>query len=216
MTGFFVTLEGPDGSGKTTQAGLLAEWLRAAGYPLVTAREPGSTVIGERIRALLHDPAYTEMSARAEILLYSAARAQLVEQVIRPALAAGNIVLCDRYYDSTYAYQGYGRGLSLAALQTITGFATGGLSPDLTFYLDVVPEVGLRRRQQGGGEYNRLDREALAFHERVRAGYLALVAAEPERWVSVEATGSVDEVQARLQAVLQERLAHWPRPVDRR
>lgn len=210
MTGFFVTLEGPDGSGKTTQARPLVEWLRAAGYPLVTAREPGSTLIGERIRALVHDPAYTEMSAQAEILLYSAARAQLVEQVIRPALAAGNVVLCDRYYDSTYAYQGYGRGLPLAALRAITEFATGGLRPDLTLYLDVSPEVGLRRRRVSGEEYNRLDREALAFHERVRAGYLALVAAEPERWVSVDATGPVDEVQARLQAVLKARLANWP------
>lgn len=212
MTGFFLTLEGADGSGKTTQAGLLAAWLRTAGYPLVTAREPGSTVIGERVRALVHDPAHTEIYARTEVLLYSAARAQLVEEVIRPALAAGAIVLCDRYYDSTYAYQGYGRGLSLAALHAITEFATGGLRPDLTLYLDIAPEVGLRRRQQGGGEYNRLDREALDFHERVRAGYLALAAAEPERWVMVDAAGPVEAVQAQLQAVLQARLAGWSRP----
>lgn len=204
--GLFITLEGPEGSGKTTQAALLHEWLLAEGYTVLRTREPGGTRIGERIRDVLHDPAHTEMAAQAEILLYSAARAQLVAEVIRPALAAGQLVLCDRYFDSTYAYQGYGRGLPLDVLREITRFATGGLLPDVTLYLDVLPEVGLQRRVQGGGEINRLDREALAFHERVRAGYLELARQEPARWVQVDASGAIAAVQAELRQQLSRRL----------
>lgn len=203
--GLFITLEGPDGSGKTTQAALLYAWLTAEGYSVLQTREPGGTRIGERIRAVLHDPAHTEMAAPAEILLYSAARAQLVAEVIRPALAAGQLVLCDRYFDSTYAYQGYGRGLPLDVLREITRFATGGLIPDVTFYLDLPPEVGLQRRLQGGGEINRLDQETLAFHERVRAGYLELLRQEPQRWVRLDAGGAIEDVQAALRA----QLASW-------
>ncbi len=197
--GFFVTLEGPEGSGKTTQLPLLATWLEARGYSVLKTREPGGTSIGERIRDLLHDPAHIEMTPRAEILLYSASRAQLVAEVIRPALQAGKVVLCDRYFDSTYAYQGYGRGLPLDALREITQFATGGLMPDVTFYLDIEPEAGLRRRADAGEEMNRLDRETLAFHRRVREGYQALIAADPSRWVTIDARGSVEAVHARLQ-----------------
>jgi len=197
--GILITLEGPEGSGKTTQLPLLADWLEARGYAVLKTREPGGTSIGESIRNLLHDPAHTEMTSRAEILLYSASRAQLVAEVIQPALQAGKIVLCDRYFDSTFAYQGYGRGLPLEALQEITQFATGGLMPDVTFYLDIEPEEGLRRRADGGEEMNRLDRETLAFHCRVREGYQALIAADPERWVTVDARGTVEAVRVRLQ-----------------
>ncbi len=228
--GRFITFEGPDGSGKTTQLGLLARWLESPastsaphppphrggqeggrqpgfrGYTVLTTREPGGTPIGEAIRDLLHDCAHTEMTASAEILLYSASRAQLVREVIRPALERGTIVLCDRYFDSTYAYQGYGRGLSLAMLKTITTFAirdaVGVLIPDLTLYLDVPPEVGLARRQQGGEEMNRLDREALDFHERVRDGYLAMAKEDPDRWRIVDATGSIPEVQETLRSLV--------------
>ncbi len=206
VPGLFITLEGPEGSGKTTQLPLLSAWLTAQGYDVLRTREPGGTSIGERVRELLHDPAHTEMSARAEILLYSASRAQLVAEVIRPALAAGRVVLCDRYFDSTYAYQGYGRGLSLTDLRAITRFATDGLMPDVTLYLDMKPEVGLQRRVTGGEEMNRLDREALDFHRRVRAGYLELASAEPGRWVVMDAAGSVAEVQAQLRAQLAARL----------
>ena len=202
----FITLEGPDGSGKTTQARLLAEWLRKQGYDVVLTREPGGTHIGDQIRAVLHDPRNTEMDARTEILLYSASRAQHVAQRIRPTLAAGKIVISDRYADSTLAYQGYGRGLDLEILRAITAFATGGLTPDLTLYLDVAPQEGLQRRRLGGEEWNRLDAEALEFHRRVRAGYMELVRQEPERWAVIDGARSVEEVQAEIRALVQAKL----------
>ena len=202
----FISLEGPDGSGKTTQARLLAEWLREQGYEAVLTREPGGTDIGDQIRTVLHDPHNTAIDARTEILLYSASRAQHVVERIRPALAAGKIVISDRYADSTLAYQGYGRGLNLATLRTITAFATDGLTPDLTLYLDIAPEEGLQRRQVSGDEWNRLDAEALEFHQRARAGYLELVKQEPERWVVINAARSVEEVQAEVRALVRARL----------
>jgi len=204
----FITLEGPDGSGKTTQARLLAEWLREQGYEVVLTREPGGTDIGDQIRQVLHDPCNTAMDARTEILLYSASRAQHVAQRMRTALAAGKIVISDRYADSTLAYQGYGRGLDLEKLRTITVFATGGLTPDLTFYLDITSQEGLQRRQLGGDEWNRLDAEKLEFHQRVRAGYLELVKQEPERWVVINAARSVEEVQAEVRTLVRARLNH--------
>ena len=202
----FITLEGPDGSGKTTQARLLAEWLQGQGYDVVLTREPGGTDIGDQIRAVLHDPCNKAMDARTEILLYSASRAQHVAQQIQPALAGGQVVVSDRYADSTLAYQGYGRGLDLETLRRITEFATGGLTPDLTLYLDIMPEEGLERRQLGGGEWNRLDAEALEFHQRVRSGYLELIEQEPERWIAVDADRAVEEVQAEIRVGVRERL----------
>jgi dTMP kinase len=202
----FITFEGPDGSGKTTQARLLAEWLRERGYEAVLTREPGGTDIGDQIRTVLHDPANGAMDARTEILLYSASRAQHVAQRIRPALAAGQIVVSDRYADSTLAYQGHGRGLDLETLRQITDFATGGLTPDLTLYLDIPPEEGLERRQVGGDEWNRLDAEALDFHQRVRTGYLRLIKAEPERWVVVNGDRPVEEVREEIRGVVEERM----------
>jgi dTMP kinase len=206
LMSMFITLEGPEGSGKTTQARLLAAWLRDQGYQVTLTREPGGTDIGDQIRAVLHDPENSAIDARTEILLYSASRAQHVAQRVRPALAAGEIVVSDRYADSTLAYQGYGRGLDLEALRRITGFATGGLAPDLTLYLDIPAEDGLQRRQLGGGEWNRLDAESLEFHQRVRAGYLELVKQEPERWVVIHAARSVEEVQTEIRDVVQGRL----------
>ena len=183
----FITIEGPDGGGKTTQVRLIYEALREAGVNVLLTREPGGTSIGDQIRTVLHDVGNKEMDPAAEILLYSASRAQLVSQIIRPALAAGRVVLCDRYADSTMAYQGHGRELDLDVLRTITRFATGGLKPDLTLLLDLPVEAGLARRKSGGEEWNRMDQQTLEFHRRTRDGYLQLAAAEPERWVRIDA-----------------------------
>jgi len=206
-TGFFITFEGPDGSGKSTQIQGLAEHLRTHGFDVLLTREPGGTAISEEIRSLLHDLRHADMAPRAEILLYSAARAQLVAQIIRPHLKAGGLALSDRYADSTLAYQGYGHGLDLDTLRLITTFATDGLRPDLTLLFDIDAEEGLRRRQQGGVEWNRLDAYDLDFHRRVRAGYLELVRAEPERWVCLDATQDRDALQAEVRRVVIERLA---------
>jgi dTMP kinase len=202
----FITFEGPDGSGKTTQLQLLVRWLHEREREVVLTREPGGTAIGEQIRTVLHDPDNKAMDSRTEILLYAADRAQHVAQMIRPALANDKIVISDRYVDSTLAYQGYGREMDLARLRTITDFATGGLKPDLTFYLDILPEEGLQRRQLGGEEWNRMDAEALAFHRRVRAGYLALVEADQGRWEVIDADRPVEDVQAEIRSVVAKRL----------
>lgn len=198
----FITFEGPDGSGKSTQIKRLAETLTGLGQQVLLTREPGGTEISEQIRHVLHDLRNQAMQPRAEILLYSAARAQLVGEKIRPHLAAGGIVLSDRYADSTMAYQGYGHGLDLETLRLITMFATDNLKPDLTLLFDLDPEVGLKRRLSNGGEWNRLDDYALAFHQRVRAGYLELARAEPERWVRLNALQAVDTLQAEVQAIV--------------
>ncbi len=202
----FITFEGPEGSGKTTQIKLLTTYLLAQGWAVVATREPGGTVIGDQIRGCLHDVNNTAMTAAAELLLYSASRAQIVGELIRPALAQGHIVLCDRYADSTLAYQGYGRGLDLTALRQITQFATGGLQPDLTLFLDVDVEAGLARRQQGGDEMNRLDREAVAFHQKVRAGYFQLIAADAARWVMINAERPVAVIQSEIREIVRGRI----------
>jgi dTMP kinase len=209
--GVFITFEGPEGSGKSTQIGLLADRLRADGHDVLTTREPGGTPIGDQVRTVLHDVSNTAMVAEAEILLYAASRAQHVNQLIRPALARGAIVLSDRYADSTTAYQGYGRGLDLVALRQITAFATGGLTPHLTIYLDCPVEEGLNRKQLalalGEGEWNRLDQETVAFHRRVRQGYLALVAAEPARWLVLDACRSIEELRQQIHKAVKKLLA---------
>jgi dTMP kinase len=202
----FITFEGPEGGGKSTQIRLLAVYLEERGFAVKTAREPGGTAIGDQIRRVVHDTANTAMSPAAEVLLYSASRAQLVAEIIRPALAAGRIVLCDRFADSTLAYQGYGRGLDRAALAALTAIATGGLTPELTLLLDVDVRRGLARRLARGEEMNRLDLEAVAFHERVRAGYQTLAAAEPLRWVTIDADRPVDEVQSEIRQIVTQRL----------
>lgn len=195
-SGVFITFEGPEGGGKTTQIRLLAAWLGEQGYDVLTTREPGGTRIGDGVRAILLAPEHTEMQPEAEILLFSAARAQLVGEVIRPHLARGSVVLCDRFADSTLAYQGYGRQLDLDILRSITVFATGNLAPDLTICPDLPVAEGLRRKQGGDLlEWNRMEREQQAFHQRVRLGYLALAAAEPDRWLVLDALQPVEEIQ---------------------
>lgn len=201
----FITLEGPEGSGKTSQLPILADYLRQQGYTVLTTREPGGTPISNQIRAVLTSLENTAMQPRTETLLFLAARAQLVEEIIRPALARGEIVLSDRYADSTLAYQGYGHGVDLATLHSLLSFATGGLRPDLTLLLDIESEPGLRRKTNSG-EWNRLDAYTLAFHQRVRQGYLQLAQDEPQRWEIVDASQSVDVVQSTIRQKIMARL----------
>jgi dTMP kinase len=201
----FITLEGPEGSGKTSQLPMLAEYLRQHGFDVLTTREPGGTSISEQIRTVLHNLENKEMNPRTEILLFQASRAQLVEQVIRPHLNIGGVVLSDRYADSTLAYQGYGHQIDIESLRVLVTFATGGLKPDLTILLDLEVEIGLRRKEMKG-EWNRLDAYDLDFHHRVRQGYLQLVRAEPERWEVVDAAQSPTKVQDELRRVVAARL----------
>jgi dTMP kinase len=200
----FITFEGPEGSGKTTQIELLRDYLEERGYSVLATREPGGTSIGNQIRAILLDPRNTEMLPVSEVLLFSAARTQIVNQVIRPHLIRGGIVLCDRYADSTLAYQGYGHGLDLEVLYTITVLATGGLKPDLTVYLDIDVEEGLRRKlaahKASNSEWNRIDRQEMAFHRRVRGGYLQMAAGEPDRWLVIDATQPLEAIQSLIRA----------------
>jgi dTMP kinase len=201
--GVFVTLEGPDGSGKTAQAERLRAAIAETGREAVLVREPGGTPAGERIRAILMDRAEssTLLTQRADALLFMAARAQLVERVIRPALDRGAVVISDRYLDSTLAYQGYGGRLGVEELLPVGRFATGGLRPDLTLLFDVPVEVGLARKP--AAETTRFEAHFdRSYHERVRAGYLALAAAEPHRWVVLDATAPEEDVLAAARAVL--------------
>ena len=201
----FITFEGPEGSGKTSQLPGLAKFLEGEGYQVVRTREPGGTKISDQIRAVLTDLGNKELHPRTEILLFLAARAQLVEQVIKPALAEGKLVLCDRYGDSTLAYQGYGHGLDLEALRNMLAFATDGLKPDLTVYLDIDVEAGLQRKRKVD-EWNRLDAYEISFHQRVRDGYHQLMAQEPERWAMVDAALPKDEVQSQIRKVVMAKL----------
>ena len=206
-TTMFITLEGPEGSGKTSHVPPLVEHLKAGGHAVFATREPGGTAIGEQIRMVIHDLKNVEMHPRAETLLYQAARAQIVEQVIRPRLAAGEIVLSDRYFDSTIAYQGYGHQQDLTQVRALVAYATGGLTPDLTVLLDVDVEIGLQRKTREGKEWNRLDAYTLDFHRRVRAGYLELARAEPRRWVVIDAGQEWERVQQELREEILKRLA---------
>ena len=200
--GRFITFEGGEGCGKSTQILWLAERLRAQGRQVLLTREPGGTALAERIRALVRENGEDPPNARAETLLFLASRAQLVENVVRPALAAGAWVLCDRFADSTFAYQGYGRGLSLTELKALNAFATGGLVPDRTILLDVPPETAaarLRARQQATQTVaDHMERAGDDFHARLKAGFLELAAAEPARFAVIAAEGSVESVAEKV------------------
>jgi dTMP kinase len=201
----FITLEGPEGSGKTSHVPYLVETLREKGYTVFPTREPGGTSIGEQVREVLHSLKNTEMHPRTETLLYQAARAQFVEQVVRPRLALGEIVLSDRYADSTIAYQGYGHQQDLEQVRALVKYATGGLVPDLTVLLDVDVEVGIGRKTKSK-EWNRMDAYTLEFHQRVRAGYLEMVKQEPKRWVVVHAGKGWQDVQEKLREIIINRI----------
>ncbi|MEQ1832691.1 MAG: dTMP kinase [Candidatus Eisenbacteria bacterium] len=205
MPGLFVTLEGGEGSGKSTQVTRLVARLRSSGLDPLVTREPGGTPLAERIRELLLDPALAP-GPLTEALLMEASRAELVSTSIRPALAAGRVVLCDRYGDSTLAYQGAGRGLDAALLAGWNRAATGGLVPDVTLLFDVSPELGLQRRAAAPGTANRLDLESEAFHRRVRERYLELARQEPQRFVVLDAAQSPDTLETQVWATLAPRL----------
>lgn len=201
----FITLEGPEGSGKTSHIPYLVEYLREKGHVIFPTREPGGSSISEQIRDILHDLKNAEMHPRTETLLYQAARAQIVEQVIKPRLDDGVVVISDRYYDSTIAYQGYGHQQNLEQIRQLVKYATGGLVPDLTVLLDLEVETGLGRKKKNN-EWNRLDAYTVEFHKRVRAGYLEMVEQEPDRWAVVNAERKWDEVQEELRRVIEEKL----------
>lgn len=208
LSGMFIALEGPEGAGKSTQAAALALEIEAAGFSVILTREPGGTGIGEQVRRVVLDPENCAMLPEAEVLLYAAARAQHVGEVLRPALSAGAVVICDRYVDSTYAYQGGGRLLDMGLLRQVQEYATGGLIPDLRILLDLPVEVGLERRFTGPEAVNRLDLADLTFHRRVRDAFLALAAADSDGWVRIDASATTDDVTA---AVLDAVMPRLPR-----
>ena len=201
----FITFEGPEGSGKTSHIPELRDYLIQAGYTVFCTREPGGTSIGDQIREVLLANKNTEMHPRSEILLFQASRAQLVEQEILPRIRRGEVVLCDRYADSTIAYQGYGHQVNLRQLRAIVDFATGGLKPDLTLLLDVEVEVGLQRRHKDG-DVNRLDAFELEFHRKVKEGYYGLVKEEPYRWSVIDANQAWEKVQEDLRKAIMGKL----------
>lgn len=201
----FITFEGSEGSGKTSQLADLVQFLCQAGYTVITTREPGGTEIGEQVRSILFDLRNRSMRHRTEVLLFQASRAQLVEDVIRPQLEKGGIVLSDRFSDSTLAYQGYGYGYDVEQLRSVIDFATGGLRPDLILFLDVDVEEGLRRRTRDGA-VNRLDIFEPEFYQRVRQGYLEMAHADPQRWVIIDASRPWVAVQEEIRGVVLKRL----------
>jgi dTMP kinase len=205
----FITFEGPEGSGKSTQIQRVGAWMRERGRDCIVTKEPGGTPISDRVRAILLDSAASNMDAMTELLLYAASRRQHVVEVIRPAHQSGRVVLCDRYTDATLAYQGYGRRLDLEKLQTLNQWATDGLRPELTLLFDIDEATGLARAHARNAEMTvdegRFEAEDLRFHRRVREGYLALALAEPRRFATVDAHGTIDEVFARTLATLEER-----------
>ena len=203
--GKLITLEGCEGVGKSTQIRMLQAYLDEAGCETLFVREPGSTSIGERIRALLIDPSHRDMHARCEALLYCAARAQMIESVVRPALRRGTIVVCDRFIDSTYAYQGIARNLGGEAIAALNRFACDDIAPDLTFFLDLPPEQGFRRK--GGADVaDRMEGEALAFHQDVYRGYCAAAEREPQRIVRIDASADAQSIHAQIVQCLRARV----------
>jgi dTMP kinase len=209
MPGLFITFEGGEGCGKSTQIRRLAERLQAAGKQILQTREPGGTPLGEAVRNLLqHDGAGENMSPEAELLLFTASRAQLTRARILPAVAAGDIVLCDRFMDSTTVYQGVARKLDAASVAIINRFAVGEARPDLTILIDLPPEIGMARvHARSNGVLDRMEQEALGFFEAVRAGYLALAAAEPERFLVLDGSESVEVLEEKIWAAVQPRLS---------
>lgn len=210
----FITLEGPDGGGKSSQAQRLTEYLRAENIEVLLTREPGGSPIGDQIRNVIMELENTDMDARTEFLLFSASRAQHIAEVIRPNLENGLTVISDRFFDSSLAYQGFGQRLPLETLKAITNFATSGLTPDLTLLLDLPVEEGLRRRE-ADGNWNRMDAYDMDFHRRVRRGYLKLAAETPDRWVILNAEQSFDALQDEIRHTVMGRFKPEPTNADK-
>jgi len=207
MKGKFITLEGIEGSGKSTQIVLLANYLKSLGIRMVLTREPGGTLIGDQVRKILLDPANTTLDPKAELLLYAASRAQHLKEVILPHLEVPGVVLCDRFADATLAYQGYGRKLDIDLIRTLDRIVCAGLRPDITILLDIDAAAGVarargRNNSRGLETEARFENEAIAFHERVRQGYLALARQEPERIRIVEASRSMENIQAEIRKIV--------------
>ncbi|MCM3125908.1 dTMP kinase [Mesobacillus sp. AQ2] len=203
--GIFITVEGPDGSGKTTIIQMLAEKLEKEGYEIVATREPGGIEIAEQIRQVILDPKNTAMDPRTEALLYAAARRQHLAEKVKPALERGKIVLCDRFVDSSLAYQGHARGLGIDEVYSINQFAIESMMPKMTLYFDVAPEVGLERiNKNKGREVNRLDLEKLEFHQKVREGYTMIAERFPERIVTIDASKELEEVYVQAEEKIKE------------
>ena len=202
--GLFLVLEGVEGAGKTTQARLLEEWLEGLGRSVITTREPGGTALGEAIRGVLLDRPEMEVSPESELLLVLAARAAFVKDVVLPARARGDIIVADRFSLSTFAYQGYGRGVALEAVRSLDAFTRAGLEPDLTLLLDLPPEEGVRRQRTAGKGSDRIEQAGEAFHARVAAGYQALAASGDHRVCVIDAVGTTDVVHGLVQAALRE------------
>lgn len=204
MEGIFITMEGPDGSGKTTQIDLLKKYLEHRGYDIVIAREPGGTTIGEAIRKIILNPDYKEMGHMTELLLYASARAQLVNQVIKPALAEGKAVICDRFVESSAVYQGIGRGLGVDTVYEVNNFALGDVKPKLTIFMDLDAEDGIKRKKKQA-ELDRMEQEDLSFHKRVVEGYRQLAKLYPERIVPINATLPIDEIHSMIVQEVEQR-----------
>lgn len=202
----FITFEGPDGSGKTTQIQKIVRMLTGEGFDVIVTREPGGTEISNQVREILMNMRNRNMFPRTEILLFCSARAQLVEELIRPALASGKIVISDRYADSTLAYQGFGHGIDQQILKQLLNFTTGNLWPDLTLFLDISPEKGLQRRLSNKVEWNRMDNYQLAFHQRVRDGYLTLAKESRDRWKIIDADRDEELIQTEIIQIIHNRL----------
>jgi len=198
MLGLFISFEGIDFCGKTVQCGLLQKSLDAAGYPVVALREPGGTKISEAVRHVVLDVDHSAMSARTEILLYSAARAQIVYELIQPALAENKIVIADRFADSTTAYQGYGRKLDLGFVRRVNEFATAGILPNVTFFIDVPVRAAAERQKNSGRSVDRLEGEAALFHERVRNGYLAIARESSDRFITIDGRQTIEEIASQI------------------
>lgn len=203
--GFFITFEGIEGSGKSTQMELLKGYLEGKGRSVLTIREPGGTAVGEKVRSILLNSGAEGIDAWTELFLYEACRAQLVKYVLRPALDAGKTVICDRFTDSTIAYQGYGRGLDIDSISFANKLASGGLTPDLTFLLDLNPEAGLKRawtridsRQRAHDAEDRFEKEDMDFHKRVREGYLAIAKKEPRRIKIIDASDDIPSIHGEI------------------